>query len=160
MTNEVKINRLKLRHGVVDVELNKVETDDEKAELWEIDEDNTVNTKVTFAMKNITIPVEAIYEKENNNLLLFNINIDEMCSHTKLIVDYTVEGEELTAVAELKNIEEAFKILGIPRIDTDGNKVFATPTYMFEDEHGNTGKVILWLNDYGHRTNQLHLSFI
>lgn len=156
-----KITKVILKHGVMEVELNKVEEDEEKALLWELDDNSKVNTGLTFVLRNINIPVEAIYERETNRLLMFNINLEELCHHTKLLLEYKLEddGEVLTAELDIENLDEQLKLVGIKALNEDALPVFGIPEYFYEDTYGNKGKVTLWLNKYGHRMNLLHLSF-
>ena len=157
-----KITRIALQHGIMEVELNKVEEDEEKALLWDLDEHNGVNTGLTFVMRNINIPVEAIYERETNRLLMFNVNLDELCCHTKILIEYQLEegSETLTTLLDTECLDEQLKLIGINALNEDTLKLFATPEYLYEDNKGNVGKLTLWLNKYGHRLNLLRLSFV
>lgn len=155
-----KFTRIILKDNVVETELRKVETDDDQASMWEVDETSTVTNNLTFLMSHLRLPVDIIYEKSTNNILMFNIRLDDIADSHRLVLDFNIEGEELRAEFKPVDIEEQLKLLGIERCDSDGEKVFATPTYEYEDKDGNKAKIVLWLNKYGHRMNYMYLSFV
>ena len=152
-----KIVTVGLKSNIGKLYINKTEYDEDAAELWEVNENSTVNNNLTCALSHINFPeVELIYEKSTGNLLMYNILLDMKSKETKLFVELT---GDITAYLD-DDIEESLKLVGVNRVDTDGDKVFATPTYEVVDSEGKSAKVILWLNKYGHRLNQLHISYI
>lgn len=153
--NKIRSLWLKNQHNTL--EIKRVETDEDAALLWEEDMHNTVTNNLTFVLKHSEFnELEAIYERSTNNLFMYNIALDRMDKHNKIVVDTG----NIVAELDLTDLEESFKLSGIPRIDTDGTKVFATPTYEMIDENGNKVEVELWLHKYGHRINQMHIKYI